>query len=144
LATLAPLAAMAQTQGVRVTALLSARAPSLIMSEEVFTAAGAQVVALTDGDGSADVANVEQILRGLIAAKRCDALFTCGSARLLRLLQRLSSAFDIPGQVALEQQMACGLGMCFCCVRDFQVDGHTEHRRVCWDGPVFDLREAVA
>jgi dihydroorotate dehydrogenase electron transfer subunit len=46
--------------------------------------------------------------------------------------------------VALEQQMACGLGMCFCCVRDFSIGGAVVHRRVCWDGPVFPLLEAVA
>jgi dihydroorotate dehydrogenase electron transfer subunit len=39
--------------------------------------------------------------------------------------------------------MACGLGLCFCCVRDFNVDGAITHRRVCWEGPVFDLMEAL-
>ena len=44
----------------------------------------------------------------------------------------------------MEQQMACGSGMCFCCVRDFNVGGEIVHKRVCWDGPVFDLMEATA
>ena len=89
-------------------------------------------------------ANVERILRGLIAEQNCDALFTCGSARILKVLQRLGHEFGLPGQVAMEQQMACGLGMCFCCVREFSVAGEIVHKRVCWDGPVFDLREALA
>ncbi len=63
---------------------------------------------------------------------------------MLRVQQRLAREFGIPGQVALEQTMACGLGMCFCCVRDFEVGGEAVHRRVCWDGPVFDMLEAVA
>jgi dihydroorotate dehydrogenase electron transfer subunit len=34
--------------------------------------------------------------------------------------------------------------MCFACVRAFRaVDGKEDYRRVCWDGPVFDLREAL-
>ena len=144
LATLGPLAGMAQKAGVGVTAILSARSPALVMSEEVFREAGAHVIAVTDSEGTADPANVDRLMRGLIADGLCDAMFTCGSSRLLKLLQKLARAHDLPGQVALEQQMACGLGMCFCCVRDFIVDGQTEHRRVCWDGPVFDLREAVA
>jgi dihydroorotate dehydrogenase electron transfer subunit len=57
--------------------------------------------------------------------------------------QRLAREFDLPGSVAMEQQMACGLGMCFCCVRDFNVDGEIVHKRVCWDGSVFDLAEAL-
>ena len=48
----------------------------------------------------------------------------------------------IPGQVAMEQIMACGLGPCYVCVRTFEVDGKKEMRRVCIEGPVFDLQEA--
>jgi len=33
--------------------------------------------------------------------------------------------------------------MCFCCVRDFLVDGEVIHRRVCYEGPVFDVQEAL-
>ena len=83
------------------------------------------------------------MLRRLIAERRCDAFFTCGSSRLMRVQQRLAHEFGLPGQVAMEQQMACGIGLCFCCVRDFNVDGEIEQRRVCWDGPVFDLMEAL-
>jgi dihydroorotate dehydrogenase electron transfer subunit len=79
----------------------------------------------------------------MIADGRCDSLFTCGSARLLEVVRRLAQGFGIPAMVALEQQMACGLGMCFCCVRSFRVDGQVLHRRVCYDGPVFDAREAL-
>jgi dihydroorotate dehydrogenase electron transfer subunit len=140
LATLVPLATMARGQGVGVTAILSARTPALVVSEAVLKAAGAEVLTVHDSDGSSDPASVETQLRRLIAQGACDAIFTCGSARLLRLLQRLGKAQNIPGQVALEQQMACGLGMCFCCVREF-VDGY---RRVCCEGPVFDLQEALA
>jgi dihydroorotate dehydrogenase electron transfer subunit len=28
-------------------------------------------------------------------------------------------------------------------VRDFNIGGEIVHRRVCWDGPVFDLLEAI-
>jgi dihydroorotate dehydrogenase electron transfer subunit len=33
--------------------------------------------------------------------------------------------------------------MCFCCVRDFNVNGEILSRRVCCDGPVIDLMEAL-
>ncbi|WP_235924520.1 dihydroorotate dehydrogenase electron transfer subunit [Roseomonas harenae] len=144
LATLAPLAGAAGTRGIGVTALLSARRPDLVVSDTLFREHGAQVLTVTDQEGTSGPAHVERLLRGLIAEGRCDAFFTCGSARLLRVLQRLAREFGIPGQVALEQQMACGLGMCFCCVRDFHSGDGIVHKRVCWDGPVFDLLEAVA
>jgi dihydroorotate dehydrogenase electron transfer subunit len=144
LATLAPLAQAARARGIGVTALLSARRPDLMVSDALFQRQGARVLTVTDLEGTSGPAHVERLLRGLIAEGRCDAFFTCGSARLLRVQQKLAREFGLPGQVALEQQMACGLGMCFCCVRDFHSEEGIVHKRVCWDGPVFDLLEAVA
>lgn len=143
LATLAPLAQAAKNNGISVTAIFSARRPELLVSVDLFRSHGAEVIAVTDSESTSGPANVERILRGLIAEDRCQAFYTCGSSRLLRVQQRLAREFDIPGQVAMEQQMACGIGLCFCCVRDFNVDGEIVHRRVCWDGPVFDMREAL-
>ena len=102
------------------------------------------MVPVLDSNRSSDVDNIEGILLGLIGARCADAFFTCGSNRLMLLMQALGREFAIPGEVALEQQMACGLGMCFCCVRNFSVEGAIEARRVCTDGPVFKLDEALS
>lgn len=143
LATLAPLAQAARDAGIGVTAVFSARRPELVVSVDLFRKQGAEVIVVTDAELTSGPANVERILRRLIAAGRCDAFFTCGSSRLMRVQQRLAREFNLPGQVAMEQQMACGLGLCFCCVRDFNVEGEIMQRRVCWEGPVFDLMEAL-
>jgi len=143
LATLAPLAKAARANGTKVTAIFSARRPELLVSVDLFKNHGADVVPVTDSEQTSGPGNVERILRGLIAAGKCDAFFTCGSSRLMRVQQRLAIEFGRPGQVAMEQQMACGIGLCYCCVRDFNVGGEIVNRRVCWDGPVFDLLEAL-
>ena len=143
LATLGPLAQAACEQGIGVTAVLSARRPDLVVSAELFRSHGAEVIVVTDSQSTSGPASVERILRRLISQARCDAFFTCGSSRLLRVQQRLAHEFALPGQVAMEQQMACGMGLCFCCVRDFNVKGEIIQRRVCWEGPVFDLMEAL-
>jgi len=144
LATLAPLARACASAGIGVTAILSARRPELMVSDDVFAAAGARVITVTDHEGTSGPAHVERLLRGLIAAGQCDAMVTCGSTRILKLLQRLGAEHAIPGQVALEQQMACGLGMCFCCVKEFREETTTVHRRVCIEGPVFNIQDAIA
>lgn len=144
LATLAPIADWARHSGVETVAVLSARAPSDLMAEEFARDSGARIQPVFDSDGSSDVANVEAVLRTMIEADRPDAVFTCGSNRLLVLLQRLARRYGLEGQVALEQQMGCGLGMCFCCVRALKVDGEIVHRRVCTEGPVFDLAQALS
>jgi dihydroorotate dehydrogenase electron transfer subunit len=143
LATLAPLAKAAKANGTKVTAIFSARRPELLVSVDLFKNHGAEVVPVTDSEQTSGPGNVERILRGLIAHGKCDAFFTCGSSRLMRVQQRLAIEFGLPGQVAMEQQMACGIGLCYCCVRDFNVGGEIVSRRVCWDGPVFDLLEAL-
>jgi dihydroorotate dehydrogenase electron transfer subunit len=144
LATLAPLAEMAAERGVGVTAILSARSRALVMSVARFAEAGARVEVVTDEQETSDPDNVERLLLRLIEAGQADAFFTCGSNRLMLLMKRVAATFQIPGEVAMEQQMACGLGMCFCCVRNFDGPGGPEQRRVCCEGPVFKLTEALS
>ena len=142
LATLAPISQLAGDNGVAVTAILSARSAEFVMADDLFGKVG-EVVSVLDSDGSSAVENVEAILERLIQQGRADAFYTCGSNRLVQLMKRLGRQHGIPGQVAMEQIMACGLGPCYVCVKTFEVAGEKVLRRVCIDGPVFDLQEAV-
>lgn len=143
LATLAPLAQEAMRLNCGLTAICSARSPALLMSVDHFRSLGAEVITVTDAEGNSDVEAVGRLIEHLIAERRVDALYTCGSNRLLKLLQSLGTRHGLPGEVALEQQMACGIGMCQCCVRPFRRDGEIVQARVCKEGPVFDLQEAI-
>lgn len=147
LATLAPLAREARRLGRSLTAVCSARTPELLLSVDHFRALGAEVVTVTDSEGTSDMDSLWGLIDGLIRSRPggrgVDAFYTCGSNRILKLLQAIGRAHGIPGQVALEQQMACGLGMCQCCVRAFATPEGRVHRRVCKEGPVFDLQEAL-
>jgi len=143
LATLAPLSQLAADHGVGVTAILSARNPSVVMSKELFEGLGARTITVVDSDNSSAVENVETLLNEMIAIGKADAFFTCGSNRLLKLMQQLGKKHNIPGQVAMEQIMVCGFGACYVCVRTFEVDGKRVLKRVCREGPVFNMQEAV-
>jgi dihydroorotate dehydrogenase electron transfer subunit len=142
LATMAPISQLAGERGVRVTAILSARSEELAMAADLFESVGT-VIKVLDSDGTSGVDNVEVILRRLIAERKADAFFTCGSNRLMQLMKRLGREHHITGQMAMEQIMACGLGPCYICVRTFEVNGKREMRRVCVEGPVFDLQECL-
>jgi dihydroorotate dehydrogenase electron transfer subunit len=142
IATLGPISQLARETDVGVTAILSARDKDFVMADTLFREAG-EVVSVLDTDGTSAVDNVGKILDGLIGQKRADAFFTCGSNRLFQLMKRLGKMHNVPGQVAMEQVMACGLGPCYVCVRTFEVGGKKELRRVCIEGPVFDMQEAV-
>lgn len=155
LATLAPLSQLAAENNVGVTAILSARNPDVVMSKDLFESLGAKTLTVLDTESlldrsgaspnamSSDVANVEKIIEGLIAGKKADAFFTCGSSRLLKLMQQLGKKHGVPGQVAMEQIMVCGVGACYVCMRTFEIDGVKTLKRVCRDGPVFDMQQAV-
>jgi dihydroorotate dehydrogenase electron transfer subunit len=143
LATLAPLAQEAQRLGRGLTAICSARSPDMLMSIAHFQALGARVITVTDTEGTSGMDNLRALVEGEADAGRADAIYTCGSNRIMALLQEVCRARGIPGEIALEQQMACGLGMCQCCVRSFRRGGAVVQERVCREGPVFDLSEAM-
>ena len=142
LATMAPISQLAGQMGVRITAILSARSPELALAADLFESVGT-VIKVLETDGTSAVENVERILRRLISENKADAFYTCGSNRLLQLMKRVAREQQIPGQAAMEQIMACGLGPCYICVRTFERDGKKEMRRVCVEGPVFDLQECL-
>lgn len=66
-----------------------------------------------------------------------DALFACGPTRMLQSLRDVTRDTTKPIQVSLEERMGCAMGVCLSCVL------HTRQglKRVCRDGPVFDLAE---
>jgi dihydroorotate dehydrogenase electron transfer subunit len=142
LATMAPISQAAREAGIRVTAILSARDEKRILAADLFASVG-RVITVLDSDGTSAITNVEALLMQLIAEKKADAFFTCGSNRLLQLMKRVAKAHRIPGQAAMEQIMACGLGPCYICVRTFEANGKKEMRRICVEGPVFDLQECL-
>lgn len=144
LATLAPLAQEAQRLNRKLVAICSARNADVLMSIDHFKALGAEVITVTDADGTSGLDNLRTIIEGRIAAQGVDAMYTCGSNRMLKLLQDIGAKHEIPGEIALEQQMACGLGMCQCCVRSFNRKGLITQERVCREGPVFGIEEAMA
>lgn len=135
LATMAPLVPLAARAGVAMTAVLSARTPADLMRAEFLRGARAEVHTVFDSDASSAVERVQPLVARLIAEHKPAMVYTCGSNRLLELLQRLG----VRGEVALEQQMACAMGVCLSCVRLFH-EGHDKvFRRVCCEGPVFPI-----
>src|SRR5262245_2487270 len=69
LATMGPISQLAADNGVKVTAILSARSSELVMADDLFSQVG-EVIRVLDTDGSSAVENVERILDRLIAEKR--------------------------------------------------------------------------
>ena len=113
------------------------------MSQDLFQSLCSRVVSITDDDNSSSMINLEILINDIISNHNIDCFFICGSNRILKLLKKVCNFNNIPGQIALEQQMACGIGMCFCCVRPFEIGNKIIQKRVCNEGPVFKVSEAL-
>ncbi|GAB3154075.1 dihydroorotate dehydrogenase electron transfer subunit [Microbispora hainanensis] len=137
----APLFALAdalQQRGCRIDFVLGA--PS---ADRVFGALRArrmgETTTLTTEDGSLGMrGTVTDVLPGVIADARADAVYACGPMVTLRGVTAVAAEFGIPVQVAVEESMACGIGVCMTCVVPvIGDDGVTRMVRACTEGPVF-------
>lgn len=66
-----------------------------------------------------------------------DRIFTCGPESMMKAVARLARLNHVACEVSLENTMACGYGVCLCCVTETTKG----HRCVCTDGPVFDIKQ---
>jgi len=101
---------------------------------EAAAAAGGEFVATTDDGSAGEAGFVTAALEGWLAARRYDLVVACGPLPMLRAIAGLCRRHGIEGRLALEERMACGVGVCLGCVVPRAGGGHA---RVCADGPVF-------
>jgi dihydroorotate dehydrogenase electron transfer subunit len=97
---------------------------------------------VTTDDGSAGRRGlVTDPLPDLLARTGAGRVYACGPMPMLAAVSRVAAAAGIPCQVAVEEQMACGTGICFSCVLPVGPagsSGATRMARSCLEGPVFD------
>lgn len=64
-------------------------------------------------------------------------IYTCGPDLMMKAIGKIAIANAIFCEASLENMMACGFGVCLCCVEDTKAG----HRCVCTDGPVFNVND---
>jgi len=72
-----------------------------------------------------------------------DIVLACGPPPMLRALKKVIDAFGLRCQVSMEQRMCCGFGACATCVCGVHTPDGLDYRKVCVEGPVFDIQEVV-
>jgi dihydroorotate dehydrogenase electron transfer subunit len=94
----------------------------------------------TTEDGSVGLrGRVTDALPDAVARGRTDVIYACGPNAMLAAVSILGARLGVPVRVALEERMACGLGVCFTCTIPVRNrDGDVTMRRSCIDGPVMD------
>jgi dihydroorotate dehydrogenase electron transfer subunit len=97
-------------------------------------------VSITTDDGSAgEQGLVTDVLPEAIARVNAEIVYACGPMPMLRAVGDIARDRAIRAQVAVEESMACGIGVCMTCVLPVRgSDGKSRFVRSCVDGPVFD------
>ena len=104
-----------------------------------FKANGCKIYVATD-DGSAGVkGRVSELFPKINADPKTTYLYTCGPHAMMHAVQDFAKKNYLQGQAACEQLMACALGACLGC----SIKTTKGYKTVCYDGPVFDLKEVV-
>ncbi|MEO6789702.1 MAG: dihydroorotate dehydrogenase electron transfer subunit [Ornithinibacter sp.] len=96
-------------------------------------------VTVTTDDGSAGHRGwVSDVLGRVIDESGAAVAYACGPMGMLRSVTEVATAHGAVAQVAVEESMACGIGVCMTCVLPVQGnDGLTRMVRSCVEGPVF-------
>ncbi len=99
----------------------------------------ASALTITTDDGSSGVpGRVTDVLDEAIDRAGADVVYACGPMPMLAEVARISTKRRIYSQCAVEESMACGIGVCMTCVLPVVGDdGVTRMVRSCVDGPIF-------
>ena len=128
-----------QLGGESVTLLFGARTKDRICCMDDFRQAGVKVSIATDDGSEGYHGPVAQLLPMAVSETHHTKVLCCGPLPMLRSAFAECQKLGLPCDVSLESPMACGLGICFSCVVEYQRgDAAYEYVRTCFKGPVFD------
>lgn len=97
---------------------------------------------LTTMDDSGDLQGLPTPanLAGHIQPADVDFIYTCGPEAMMAGWVEFARYNRIPGEVSLEEHMACGVGACLGCARKLKKTD-VNYIKVCKDGPVFPIEQ---
>lgn len=133
------LAELLNSRGCRVDMLLGASTGSKIYAPMEGKRAVNSMRIYTE-DGSMGVAGrVTDPIAEIIKDLNVAVIYSCGPMPMLAAITKITNQFDVIHQCAVEESMACGVGICMTCVLPVEnEDGTISNLRSCIDGPVMD------
>lgn len=121
-------------RGVKPVVILGFNSEKDVVSADMFEAIGAELYIATVDGSMGTKGFVTDVIReqGL----ECDYFYACGP---MPMLKALCKDVEWPGEVSLDERMACGFGVCMCC----SVETKSGNKRICKEGPVFDKEDLI-
>lgn len=127
----------------QVKVLLGARNADRLLIKEETERLGFAVRVATDDGSAGHGGPVTELLSEELQANP-GFIYACGPVPMLRAVCGMLESAGVPGEVSVEERMACGVGACLACAcRVREAAGGESYRRACVDGPVFAAGEVV-
>jgi dihydroorotate dehydrogenase electron transfer subunit len=140
-APLIPLATALLAAGSPVEMIVGAASASRLFGEMVAKRTIGAVTVTTDDGSAGEQGLVTDVLPDAITRVNAEVVYACGPMAMLRAVADVARAHAIHAQVAVEEAMACGIGVCMTCVLPVRgADGASRFVRSCVEGPVFDAQ----
>jgi dihydroorotate dehydrogenase electron transfer subunit len=137
-APLAPLAIQLRSRGCRAATVIGASTADRLFAATELERLSDTLTITTDDGSVGQQGFVSDVLPKVIQQAGAGVVYACGPMGMLRACGDIAASFGIGCQVAVEESMACGIGVCMTCVLPvIGADGVTRMVRSCVEGPVF-------
>ncbi len=129
-----------QNAGKRVDVLWGAATASRLVAPIEAKRLGAVAAFTTDDGSEGHHGLITDVLGEMIQRCGTEVIYTCGPRQMMASVTKIALELGIPAQVAMEELMGCGIGVCMTCVTPvWNRDGTAiANVRTCVDGPVFN------
>jgi len=128
--------------GAGVHVLLGARSEGDLMGHAAYAALGGVEVEVATEDGSLGTRGlVTTLLEPKLEAGGNVVVYACGPTPMMAACARLCAEAGVVCWVSLENNMACGYGVCLGCAAPKSQAAGEGYALVCRAGPVFDARD---
>ena len=133
------LAEVLKTRGCKVDMLLGASTGAKIYAPMEGKRAVNSLKIYTEDGTMGETGRVTEPIKTHIENREIDVIYSCGPMGMLSAISALTAGTDVVHQCAVEEAMACGIGICMTCVLPVMgEDGKISMLRSCIDGPVMD------
>ena len=133
------LADVLKSRGCKVDMLLGASVGSKIYAPMEGKRSVNSLKIYTEDGSMGETGRVTENLLDIVRDRNIDVIYSCGPMAMLSAITELVAETGVIHQCAVEESMACGVGICMTCVLPVRnEDGSTSMLRSCIDGPVMD------
>jgi len=133
------LAEVLKERGCRVDMLLGASTGSKIYAPLEGKRSVNSLRIFTEDGSMGETGRITAPIAQLVSELQIDVIYSCGPMAMLKAISEILDGGDVVHQCAVEEAMACGIGICMTCVLPVKDEtGKISNLRSCIDGPVMD------